>query len=619
MLDFIKPDCEYRILDSNWYPLTNLCIVHLAEQNKITKEVSRVYQYVRKPMFEFYFKRNNTKRVFQEETANLEKHTCEFNNRFNYIADLLNFNKERIKSTDFTIKQQARTELLASPTLFRADDRIELQVMNRIKKQLEAMDLYNEGILGKRLYFDIETSGLDFDANELALFEILLKCKSPEEFARQTKSDYRKLRTLNKYPKLKDNIANYTSRIDSEFSPINHRLATELARDCEKELFGNIKRRIKSDLRRYQLNVGEVNEMLANDRIDTITSFDGKTLYFDLLLKEEFLSDEYLELLADISKVENIYGNFFRLSMFKFDINNLGKSEKKAFLKEFGDEMLKEFFNDVTKYSENLNFNIANDLFKEINEKYIIGKFDKYSEYPTFDFKFFVYKSEMTLVHSFLERVKKEIKPSYMVAHNHRYDLMYLKNRPLKFGYQPAEWFCQYEEGLLKETLDLESLFKVDDVSENYKQNKSHYSGLGLIQADTMLLDAKSSFKEKPSNSLDYALQSYFKESKFKYAASSIITLYQTLDHFIKYSGIDTVSLQQYDTRKNLIELRQSMLEGHTIWSKYYTASEITTNTMKLLYEEEFNLQIQNNPNNHLSNIGELFEESLIGGLIGSH
>jgi len=616
MLDFIKPNCKYRILDSNWFALTNLCIVHLAEFNQDTKEVSRLYYYVKKPIFDFYMKRNNTTRVFQEEANLLEKHSCEYNNRFNYIADLLSFNKERIKSTDFSIKQQARNELMASPTLFRADDRIELQVMNNLKKALEKLELYDEGIIGKRLYFDIETSGLDFDAAELELFDLLLTSKTSEEYKTKTFSDYKKLRTLNKYPKLKDNISNYVERLDSEFNPINHRLATELARDCEKAMFSNIKRRIKSDLKRYQFNVGEVNEMLANDRVDTITSFEGKTLYFDFLLKEEILSDEYLELLSDVNKIESIYGNFFRLSMFKFDINNLGKTEKKQFLAEFGDEMLKDFFKDVVKYSENLDFNIANELFEVINEKYIVGKFDKYSSYPVFDFKFFVYKSEMSLIHAFLERVKNVIKPSYMVAHNHRYDLMYLKNRPLKFGYQPAEWFCQYDEGLLKETLDLETMFKVDDVAENYKKNKSHYSALGLIQADTMLLDAKASFKEKPSNSLDFALQTYFKESKFKYAAKSIVHLYATLDHWIKYSGIDTVSLQQFDSRKNLIELRQSMLEGHTVWSRYYAASEITVNTMKLLYEDEFQLEIQNNPNNYLSDVGELFEEALIGGFV---
>lgn len=615
-MEFIKPNCSYRILDCNWFALTNLAIIHLAEYNKESKEVSRVYYNISKPLFEFYIKKDCAKKVFQEKTENLDKHTCEYNNRFTYIADLLNFNKERLKSTDFTVKQKARSELMASPKLFRADDRIELQVMNRVKKQLEKMEIYDEGIIGKRLYFDIETSGLDFSGEELEMMEILLKSKTSEEYGKLVKSDYRKKRTLEKYANLKGSIENYVSRIDSEFNPIFHRLATEVAQNCEKEVFGNIKRKIKSEWRKYQLNVGEVNEMTANDRIDTITSFDKKTLYFDFLLKEEFLSDDFIELLQDIPKVEEIYGNFYRMSMFKFDVNNLGKKEKKEAVKEFGDEFFKVFFARFEEYGENLDYNKSNQIFDTLMETFVIGKLDKYVTFPTFDFKFKVYKSEMSLVFEFFDRIKKVIKPSYMVAHNHRYDLMYLKNRPLKFGYKPGEWLCQYEEGLLKEDLDLESLFVVDDKAENRKKEKSHFSGLGLIQADTMLLDAKSSFKEKPSNSLDYALQSYFKETKFKYSASSIVTLYQTTDHFIKYSGIDTLSLDQFDTRKNLIELRQSMIEAYTTWSRFYSASEITVSTMKVLYEDEYDLQIQNNPNNYLSDIGELYEEPLQGGFV---
>jgi hypothetical protein len=615
----VEENTKYRILNVEWFAIENFAVLHLAKQNTITGKIERMYHKITNPEYVCYSWSDYT-RVFYHEKEKLVQHRFPFNKRYIELANVINLNPTNLKSSDSMIKRTARKELMASMRGFRWDDEITLQILDNFSRHLKDLDVYDSSIEGKRLYADIETSS-DYTILELMKLQRIINTPM-EVYQQETKPSVGNDFLLRTNKQAKQGVQAYINSNDKSFNPTLHKLMTTYAISCSEQEYKQIKRKIEFTIFDYECHAGEVNEQTAMSRIDTITYYSpyDEMFYFDFLKKEEFLNEDYIELFKDerqVKKMELVYRNYLRMADFKFDINNIGKDDTKKIKTELGDSFLGEFYADFKKLGVEQNLDTQMIIYQEMLEKFVIDKLDKFSKYPIFELNLKIFNNEMSLIYNYFDVVKNQIKPSYMVFHNSPYDLFYLKLRPTKHNYNPADWFNQYPHEWFTKPLDLEYNFNHDSTSDTAKTNRSVFTCLGLIQCDTLLLNAKRSFGEEKWG-LDQTLKREFSEEKFKYAARNIVELYSTTDHFMKYAPVDTLSLKHLDIRLNLIALFQAKIEGHTTWNSYHSASAITTNSKKLLFEHDYGLMLQNNPNPYLMDQGKLIVEKLPGAYVSS-
>ncbi len=615
----IEKDCTYRIIDCEYFPMLDTLYLHIVEKD-ISGTVKKIYHKIDNPTYSFYLS-DQYDRIYYEKKENLKLiSNVRYLYRFNEIGKLLNVDMSNLKSKDWDIKSSARSELMSSGRLFNADQDITYVYIQKAIKFFEDKNVYDLTIRGKTLYADIETA---FDFEETGKIYALENSNDNQyEYGRNTKSNKMVRYAL-------DNIVGYEDELKVIFDAEKmiqapgrvHTLALEYARYCPVEEFKKI-RLYFSKIKREYASYQEVNENLSMNRIETITYYspNDKILQHNYLIRPESFDESMAkEYISNTEKFNELYTKYFRIIRFKVDISTLGKLEKKEIGKLYGESFLSDFKDAVNFYGKNTDYNKFEEIHSKIINDFILNKLDKYATVPEFNYKMNIFFNEADMIIDYFNKLKFEIMPSYHVFHNNKFDLLYLKGRLDKLGYDSASAFVMYP------MFDIESAkldffkqkFRIDDTADTVKASKTNLTGWGLIECDTMGLRAKQNFREI-ANGLDAALNDEFGEEKFKYAAPSISTLYNHPDHFIKYSNIDTLMLEPLDTKLGLISGKQSMLEGNTGWRSAFTVSEITTNNLRTVFDEEFGLILQNNPNSYLYSVGQLETFGLVGAYVSN-
>lgn len=613
-----KKGCTYRVINAEFFAFVNKLFVHLAvkDENGI---VSREYVGVDKPTYDFYI-HDSYDQVFQRDINDgLTKHSCEYNKRFNYISKVLGYNNDSLFSSDYELKKKARNELMSSQRLYRADDAIESVYLNKMVKKLEKLGIYDDTITGKTVFFDIETS-FDRNAEDFNKIKSIIENDSQQQFVVETESNA-SAKFFIELANKNDAVMQYCSR--DIIDPQLHRLAIEYARMCTEEEYVIIQNYMKRTIEEYQKFLGVVSQHDAEFRIETITTYSpvDNLLIHDYLIKPESIDPEFGQNMFNpefIVNFEKQYTDYLRVSMFKFDINQLGKIDVLNIKNDMGEHFLDDFKQKVEDYGTESEAEKQKIIWQDIWTNYIENKLDKYATYPTFEYKVKVHSNELSLILSGLKLIREEFKPSYLAAHNNSFDLFYIKNRLIKYNINPADQWCQYSHFDTDEAgVDMDYIYREDTFADTRKASKSTFTGLGLVMIDTMLLNAKAQFREV-ANGLDAILKEDFNESKFKYGVRTFEQLYSKHDHFIKYACLDTLLLEKLVKFKNLIAAKQAALDGVVPWTKYSNASDITAYTLKKFFMDDKNLVMQNNPNGYLIDNYKLTSEYIAGAYVTS-
>ena len=605
----IEEGYKYNILNAEFFPMGNILYLHYVRK-KEGQPPERVYVPLYEPTYEFYIS-EKAERVFQEKEENLTKHSCVFNNRYFYLANQLGYDKNELRNPE--TKSMARSQIMADQRLFGADAKIEPIYLAKARKELEEAGVFDETILGRVGYFDIETS---FDYNTDDLNNFIKITKSSQE-------EYKRNYVFNKFPGKKfllEKEATIESILkminDFELRPQELKLIPEWATMCDEEQYKLIQSYLKSILPIYRANVGEIDPVSAPNMIETVTYFnkDIKLLVHYLLIKPEWLDPEFG---ADfVSKnheyYRKIYEDYFNIESIKTEINQM----RKTVIKEEGEEFFNELMEFVQKYGETSDYKEMEEM-KEIFFKKFKPITDKYYQHEWFEFKFKIFFKELNLIVNFMYDLRNEYKPSFLVAHNNKFDIQYIQHRLEYYGKNPAEYFVQYINFPIDDVKpNLTYLFNIDERAESTKKDKTVFTSLGLIHIDSLLFLAKAEFKERDSYSLDNILKKDFNETKFQYRARTIETLYLHFDHFIKYANLDTLKLPLIMEKKFLLEKKAYQLVGICDWKHYALPSIISYYTLRKEYKEKYGLIIQNVPNGYLSKIGRLYKETLVGAYV---
>ena len=261
-----QPDCEYRVIDCEYFPTIDTIYLHFAEQTPEGK-VNRVYHSIEAPTYDFYISPSYD-RVFYQKEEEMEKITdVRYLFRYSKAAKLIGANLENLKNPNWELKREARNELMASGRLFDADADITYVYIQKAIKYFESLNCYSSKIRAKSLYADIETA---FDFDELHKLKFLIESNFPEEYASKAESNTNAQWALN-------NIAGYREEVHTlyglnEMTRNNraHILAFEYARTCTQQEYDFLKKYMMLIEYNYQL-YSEVDQKAAKSRIETIS------------------------------------------------------------------------------------------------------------------------------------------------------------------------------------------------------------------------------------------------------------------------------------------------------------------------------------------------------------
>ncbi len=632
-LFFTNGEEKYRVLDCEFMAAKNVLFLHL--QKRVSDTVSeRVYLPIEEPRYDIYF-RQGFERIYYEDKDKLAHVNVMYNYRFHEIAKHLNIVDPELKEQQWEIKSRARSRLMSNQRLFGADYNINYVYTRKVTDYLESRGMYDKSIPPRVLYADIETA---FDYVSYETFEHFLDSKTHKEFQKGFKSYDTYAHIIKSHGMTYETISN---KIISEYSSPNSRTyiwSGEFAKDIKffleilgtcDDLNNSIYDRLKANLSvcRSDLYSGkEVNEEAAMSRIEMITSYlpQDKDMLARLLIREEMPMEIGMKLLNDPQYLETItlrYERYFRLSKFRAIVRNVSESLQEKIVKEIRPTALDEFIEMMNQVG--LNSLLTDDVSQEaVDLAFDLVRVTDV-EIPDFKFKLLLYTCEQTLIIDHYNYIKFTAKPSYVIFHNNKFDIRYLTGRLQKaFNLEPLDFLNQYDTismdynaGELK--LNMDSKIRIDDYAPSVKHSKTNLTGFGIIDADSMVLRAKMKMGEVP-NSLNAALKDEVGEEKFKYGVPTMSLLYRHVDHFIKYSMIDTLMLDVLVEKMSMLNIRQMLIEGGVQWRDAFSAVAISEADLRKVALYDFGKITQNNPNGFLDKEGKLENIPLVGAYVTS-
>ena len=590
---------KQKLLGVQWYPLASTAVLHIVDSSG-----KRIYEKMKNPTYDFYMSEtNSSSNIFYLPKEELVKHIVPYNFRYFEIAKLLKFPKDLLKGDG---KMEGRAQLMADPRLFFADNTIEYEIMNKWTARKKAAGLLDETIEGKRVYFDIETHAAASYDTYIRLTSFVDKSRA--DFIETDVESPRVETVLAKFNIIESTKQRLLNANSSLKDPILIASVLFIAKyHSNDEEYQILQQKVKNYTFEYKSMVGVIDEEIANDRVDAISTFDDREriFYVHFLNIFEDMKEEYWDKVDDPTFLSR-YTDFINLYNIKVLINNDGKVKKK-FPTEVAEFLA--LFDVYSKKGEDFNDDITRlrdliELFREtgieLNEDIVV--------------EFRMFTTESALLLDFLHLLKTQIEPDYLIAHNNKYDILTIVNRLQHLGHDALRLFQQFELDLSGYENGISAFLRVDRDADRPKKDNSYLDVPGIICLDTLLMTAKSSQREM-NFSLDALSVDFLNDSKFKYDAKGIQYLYSSnTDHYIKYSMIDVLLLKHLDDALGLVTRYQVAIDNSWVsWSKYGTPSPITFNSLKKVLFEEFGLVMANNKRQYINNMRVEPKESLAG------
>ena len=572
-----------RLLDCQYFRDEDVVVIHEILNGK------RNYIITKNPEFHYYIepelKGKKKETEYYKLKSDLKRIDCLYKDRHFSVASKLgvNISNSRIFDTNYDFRKR----LMANHNIYGADDSIEYRSI--IDYYAKYKDEIDDSILPNYMFFDIEVHS---DFNKLAYVE-LVKIYEHLNMDKEYNPDLSKLYMERfKYILEEADINKLQEYIKAFIKDVNENIYYDIRffialmnckamEDNSEKIKGYLKRELTPQkLNFIKANIGFPEEDKALNRIDAISFVDvtNRKLYMYLLKVANDLNDEDLAYITDTNKVQNELFKFIELFILVSYLTNIDNSEK---------EICKELLDNLpylTELYKSVNLELLKDEDKQKLEYYInVAKnvIPDYDKRVKMDVEYVLFDREIDMIKSFFHKVKHDIQPNIIAAHNAKFDINTLKNRLAHFGIsfdKEVNQLTVYNDPLLD---NLACRIKIDMLTLERKKDKTTYVFPGLITLDTLLLYAKTASKEK-NWSLDAIAQEELKDSKIPYPFEIFEFYMKDIKRFIKYSAVDTLLLMRLEEVIKFIELIQLILSySKTDWNNYMYRSTYLTNLLK--------------------------------------
>lgn len=568
-----------RLLDCQYFRKEDIAIIHELVDGE------RQYQIIKNPDFYYYIEPElKSRKKFTEyykDIKDLKRIDCKYKDVYKSIAKQLNYIPQE---SYFTYEDKVR--LMGNYNLYSADDSIEYRLIcdynNKYKDEID------ETIPVKYMFFDIEVHS-DFS---FTYYQELVKIYETINKGKEYKPDLSKIYLDPfKYIMEEEDIEKIKVYIKDFFELTNKSKFFDLrfyialfnskARTIDKDRVDNF---IKSNLTESKLNfiyenVGFPSEEKANNRIDAISFVDvsKRKLYMYLLnVENDLRKSEDIEYIKNEKLVNSDLHKFIELFLivsFLTNIDNIHKEQCEPLLKEL------DFLTNIYKNQKVDNKEDEEKLDKLIElSKTIIPN---YEENVKMEIEYKLFDDELEMIKDFFHKIKNDIKPDVIAAHNIKFDILTIRNRLTKFEESFDELINQFTDNEDSSLHDLKSTFHIDMKTAERKKETTRYFAPGLIILDTLLLYAKTTSGEK-NWSLESIANEELKDSKIKYDFPIFEFYERDVRTFIKYSAVDTLLLMRLEDKIKFITLFQLILSNtKTDWYNHVYRTSYITNLFK--------------------------------------
>lgn len=568
-----------RLVDCQYFKSCDIAVLHEIIDGE------RNYEFIKNPSFTFYIepelKKLKKETKYYKKKEELKKVECKYSDRFGVIANLINFDCLNNNLNE----REVQSKIMANHNLYGADDSIEHRLIidyyNKYKDEID------EAIPLNYVFFDIETHS-DFDKNIYSEIEKIYNClDNLDDYV----PDLSKIvmTSFNKIMEEEDieNVAYMIKEIEEknklnlfyDFRLIIALVLSKVIKTNKERVMSYIRKRLTKEILDYFYdNIGFPDETKGNNRIDAISFVDTKRrkLYMYLLNISDDLDEDCNNYINDEKYVSKDMKDFVELFMLVSNLTNLDKSLK---------EQCKDILVDLPE---------LNDLYKKITlndeeksrVKILVEKakniIPDYEQMIYMDVEYKVFDSELNMLETFFEKIKRDIKPNVMAAHNARFDVNTIKNRLIKYNTSfdyLINQFTEYKE--YNRLHSCTSYIKIDTFADSRKQEKTKYKFPGLVMLDTLLMYAKSVQNEKDW-SLDSIVREELSDSKIPYEFDITEFYRRDVKKFIKYSSVDTLLLMRLEEKLKFIELMALILSNSkTDWDSHIYRTTFLSNLIK--------------------------------------
>lgn len=586
-----------KLIDCQYFKSIDTAVIHEIVDGE------RNYQIIKNPDFHYYIepelKENKKDTKYYKNINELKRIDCKYcdlydsvslnlyGKNFDSLDFILDFNLSSEKAKEMSEHYHSKERLLlANHNLYGADDQIEYRLIaDYYEKYKDEIDM---SIPSNYMFFDIEVHS-DFDKNiYLELEKIYNYLNEGVEYVPDINNIYLEpfnyLMNEEDLEKIKEYIMIFSKKsIDIKYQDLRFFLAlfNSKAREIDKN---RVETFLKNNLTKEKLNfiydnIGFPDENKGNNRVDAISFVDvtKRKLYMYLLNVQDDLKDyEDKKYIMDKKYVQNDLSKFVELFLIVSYLTNIDSKNR-----EICSELLEEL-PFLTSMYKSIDIKDENDKAKLVS---IIDKakntIPNYDEVVKINVEYKLFDSEIAMIKDFFNKIKTEIKPSIIAAHNAKFDINTLKNRLIKFGENfnyEINQLTTFNDPLLN---NIESEIKIDMLTMERKKEKTKYFCPGIVLLDTLLLYAKSVSGEK-NWSLDSIANEELNDSKISYDFPIHEFYARKVKTFIKYSSVDTLLLMRLEEKLEFISLFQLILSNSkTGWNSYMYRTTYLTNLIK--------------------------------------
>lgn len=568
-----------RLVDCQYFPLEDIAVIHEIIDGE------RNYQIFKNPDFHYFIepelKKLKKETEYYKSIDRLRRVDCKYVNRYASVA--IETNKEdELLNLDY----EAKKRIMCNHNVYGADDQIEYRlIVDYFNKYKDEID---ETIPLNYLFFDIEVHS-DFNKKTyLELEKIFHYLEEGRPYIPDLNGiqldHFKYIMDEEDIDKVKDKIKEFFDKAIKE-KYFDIRLYVALANsNAMKKDPERVKNFLSKNLTKEKLdfiydNIGFPDEEKANNRIDAISFVDvtKRKLYMYLLnIPNDLPNEEDRLYIKNQQLVENDLFKFIELFSIVSYLKNIDKAYEEV-CRELLDELpyLNEMYHniDIKNEEDRKKVNLLVEKAKSIIPDYE-NTVKVNVEYKLFD-------SELEMILDFFDKIKTEIKPSIIAAHNARFDINTIRNRLTKFGYDFNKLINQLTVFNDPDLNNIKSDIKIDMLTMERKKEKTRYFCPGIVMLDTLLMYAKTVSGEK-NWALDSIAKEELKDSKIGYDFEIHEFYFRDIKRFIKYSAVDTLLLMRLEEQIKFIILFQLILSNSkTGWNSYMHRTTYLTNMIK--------------------------------------
>lgn len=583
-----------RLIDCQYFRKHDIAVI----QEILNGE--RNYIIIKNPDFEYFIepelKAHKKDTEYYKPISELKSIKCKYSKIQESILENIPvyYNGERVYNPIHIPYEERKSKIMCNHNLYSADDTIENRlIIDYYEKYKDEID---ESVPIKFLFFDIEThcdfryiiylelekifkylNGLsdkyvaELDDIDLSYYTDMMNEIDPEVFKSHI-DKYKKESALNLYTDPRLFIALMKSKM-AESEEYRVRTLDFVKRNLTKE-----------KLTYFYENLGFPDENKGNNRIDAISFVDTieRKLYMYLLDIPSDLKDKNdLEYIRNNNFVKTDLSKFVELFSVISFLKNIEKNEYEKY------KVLLDQLDDMINIYEKAEF--TEDELLKVSEfvnlsKIIIENFDNIVR---IDVEYKLFNSELEMLLDFFNKIKYEIKPNIIAAHNAKFDINTIKNRLEKYSknLNDKKLSFSYQINQLtdfgEEFQELDILIKIDLDVKQQNQEKTKYIFPGLVTLDTLLLYAKLIAKER-----DYSLNAIaldeLSDKKIEYSFDITEFYMRDIKRFIKYSAVDTLLLMRLEEKLKFLELYQFIMsDTKSDWGSYIYTTAYLTNWLK--------------------------------------